>query len=351
MTLASYITTFMSSRTSPAATATTSSTTTTTTAAAITASTVTTTIRESTLDDSVSGSDLVRHQETQQNEKLIQESSMEMVVDENSPSVSHQGSGAEGSSNSNRGAKASNTDVNLEHFRVVLGNTAPVGTVVSEDTLNNLVNICHAIVQQSSEAAALKALSSGRSLTTSKGPRAKATPRKTTNVIKGSNAKGELRGTRTPLKIQKPATKGTGRGKAVVATSSKAKAKAHQTSSSTRNTRSAGSAEVQKPVKAEGKGRASAKKTAQAADEAEEAIEDEEMVDESDELEDEDEEMVEEYEVQSILGHRVMPGEDIKFKIWWKGYPRNQSTWEDDSALDGCQDLLKEYVEKHNLKL
>jgi hypothetical protein len=136
---------------------------------------------------------------------------------------------------------------------------------------------------------------------------------------------------------------------AVVATSSKAKA--HQTPSSTRSTRSAGSTEVQKPVKAEGKGRASAK-TAQAADEADEAIEDEEMVDElEDELEDEDEEMVEEYEVQSILGHRALPGEDIKFKIWWKGYPRNQSTWEDESALDGCQDLLKEYVEKHNLKL
>ncbi|KAF9163826.1 hypothetical protein BGX21_002781 [Mortierella sp. AD011] len=58
----------------------------------------------------------------------------------------------------------------------------------------------------------------------------------------------------------------------------------------------------------------------------------------------------EEYEVESIISHRIRDG-NLQFRIKWKGFPINKSTWEERSALDGCQELLKEYLKKENLSL
>ncbi|KAF9996632.1 hypothetical protein BGZ80_007201 [Entomortierella chlamydospora] len=63
-----------------------------------------------------------------------------------------------------------------------------------------------------------------------------------------------------------------------------------------------------------------------------------------------EEEEDEEYEVESIISHRIRDG-NLQFRIKWKGFPINKSTWEEKSALDGCQELLKEYLKKENLSL
>ncbi|KAF9359393.1 hypothetical protein BGX26_012401 [Mortierella sp. AD094] len=58
----------------------------------------------------------------------------------------------------------------------------------------------------------------------------------------------------------------------------------------------------------------------------------------------------EEYEVESILSHRTRDGK-TQFRIKWKGFPIHKSTWEEKSALDGCQELLKDYLKKEKLSL
>ena len=48
------------------------------------------------------------------------------------------------------------------------------------------------------------------------------------------------------------------------------------------------------------------------------------------------------YEVEAIVGRKRMK-DGYKYLIHWKGFPSSEDTWEPESALNNCQDLIKEY--------
>ncbi|KAF9989589.1 Chromobox protein 1 [Mortierella antarctica] len=58
-----------------------------------------------------------------------------------------------------------------------------------------------------------------------------------------------------------------------------------------------------------------------------------------------------EYEVESILTHRLARNGGLLFHIKWKGYPESEATWEERNDLMHCQELLKEYAKKHRLAI
>ncbi|KAF9967088.1 hypothetical protein BGZ70_000185 [Mortierella alpina] len=58
-----------------------------------------------------------------------------------------------------------------------------------------------------------------------------------------------------------------------------------------------------------------------------------------------------EYEVESILTHKLARNGALLFSIKWKGYPETEATWEEKSDLMHCQELLKEYAKKHRLAI
>ncbi|CAO3572135.1 unnamed protein product [Mortierella alpina] len=58
-----------------------------------------------------------------------------------------------------------------------------------------------------------------------------------------------------------------------------------------------------------------------------------------------------EYEVESILTHKLARNGALLFSIKWKGYPETEATWGEKSDLMHCQELLKEYAKKHRLAI
>jgi hypothetical protein len=57
----------------------------------------------------------------------------------------------------------------------------------------------------------------------------------------------------------------------------------------------------------------------------------------------------ERFEVEAILSRRVIPDRkaaknNIQYLIKWKGYPDSANTWEPEENLDGCQALLREFL-------
>ena len=57
----------------------------------------------------------------------------------------------------------------------------------------------------------------------------------------------------------------------------------------------------------------------------------------------------EEYEVEKILAHKLIRRK-MHFLIQWLGYDSNKdSTWETIDKLSNCQDILREYCQKHDL--
>ncbi|KAG0207704.1 hypothetical protein BGX28_001100 [Mortierella sp. GBA30] len=56
-----------------------------------------------------------------------------------------------------------------------------------------------------------------------------------------------------------------------------------------------------------------------------------------------------EFEVESILSHKIGRNGGLLFQIKWKGYPETESTWEGKDALEHCQDILKDYGKRHRL--
>ena len=55
----------------------------------------------------------------------------------------------------------------------------------------------------------------------------------------------------------------------------------------------------------------------------------------------------EDYEVEKITGHRKQDGEYV-FKVRWKGYDKDQDTWEPQSNLDNCQQAIDDYWARRN---
>ncbi|PWN88618.1 hypothetical protein FA10DRAFT_303559 [Acaromyces ingoldii] len=72
---------------------------------------------------------------------------------------------------------------------------------------------------------------------------------------------------------------------------------------------------------------------------------DEEQIEEDEEQEDDDEDEDEVYEMESILKHKIT-NDGFFFKIKWKGYPDEESTWEPEANILGAQ-MLREYWKKH----
>ncbi|KAI1317262.1 hypothetical protein EDD11_008749 [Mortierella claussenii] len=55
--------------------------------------------------------------------------------------------------------------------------------------------------------------------------------------------------------------------------------------------------------------------------------------------------LLEEYEVEAILGIRDLKAvHGPRFKVKWRGYDDSQNTWEPLENLDNCQDLVKEFL-------
>ena len=53
-----------------------------------------------------------------------------------------------------------------------------------------------------------------------------------------------------------------------------------------------------------------------------------------------------EYIVESVLSHRIKKGK-FEYLLKWKGYSSDENTWESD--VSGCQNLVKSYLELHNV--
>ena len=50
------------------------------------------------------------------------------------------------------------------------------------------------------------------------------------------------------------------------------------------------------------------------------------------------------FEIKRIIGIRFIDDQNsIEFKLEWKGYPIEDATWEPESHLFGCDDLIKEF--------
>ncbi|KAF9560944.1 hypothetical protein EC968_005949 [Mortierella alpina] len=64
-----------------------------------------------------------------------------------------------------------------------------------------------------------------------------------------------------------------------------------------------------------------------------------------------EEEEQDEFEVESILTHKLARNGGLTFHIKWRGYPATVATWEDKGALVHCQEILKEYAKEHRLAL
>lgn len=52
-----------------------------------------------------------------------------------------------------------------------------------------------------------------------------------------------------------------------------------------------------------------------------------------------------EYEVEAIIRHKVT-GARKHYLVAWKGYPLHEATWEPESNLTHCSDLLSEYLQR-----
>jgi hypothetical protein len=48
------------------------------------------------------------------------------------------------------------------------------------------------------------------------------------------------------------------------------------------------------------------------------------------------------YEVEAILAHKLIRSK-LHFHVKWLGWPPEESTWEPESSLDDCQEILQEY--------
>ena len=56
------------------------------------------------------------------------------------------------------------------------------------------------------------------------------------------------------------------------------------------------------------------------------------------------------FDVKQILGHDVNVGR-FQFKIWWKGFPKAESTWENyEDLIESIPELIAKYLNKAKLK-
>lgn len=58
--------------------------------------------------------------------------------------------------------------------------------------------------------------------------------------------------------------------------------------------------------------------------------------------------MSDEYEIESILKHKMVAN-TIYYMVKWKGYELSDATWEPESHLETCEDLLRKYKKNNGL--
>jgi hypothetical protein len=51
------------------------------------------------------------------------------------------------------------------------------------------------------------------------------------------------------------------------------------------------------------------------------------------------------YEVEDIVDHKMV-GNTLYFYVKWLGYPYSDCTWEEESNLDNCEEILHKYRER-----
>ena len=49
------------------------------------------------------------------------------------------------------------------------------------------------------------------------------------------------------------------------------------------------------------------------------------------------------YEVEKVLGQRVLHDGTVEYNLLWKGYGRDEATWEPESNCESCKDLIEAY--------
>ena len=56
----------------------------------------------------------------------------------------------------------------------------------------------------------------------------------------------------------------------------------------------------------------------------------------------------ENYEVEKIVKKRVKNGK-VEYKVRWKGYSKDDDTWEPIEHLEGCMEKLHEFLDKEEI--
>ena len=55
------------------------------------------------------------------------------------------------------------------------------------------------------------------------------------------------------------------------------------------------------------------------------------------------------YEVETILDHRLTSDLQFEFLLKWKNYPNSENSWENETALEGCKELIEEYKKEKRI--
>ncbi|CAA2991133.1 Hypothetical predicted protein, partial [Olea europaea subsp. europaea] len=51
----------------------------------------------------------------------------------------------------------------------------------------------------------------------------------------------------------------------------------------------------------------------------------------------------EEFEVEKVITHRRLANGTVEYKVRWKGYTKDDDTWENEDNLSASADLIADY--------
>ena len=57
-----------------------------------------------------------------------------------------------------------------------------------------------------------------------------------------------------------------------------------------------------------------------------------------------------EYQVESIKAKRVSNKGNVQYLVKWKNFPESQNTWEPESNLKTCKDMIREFHQRKPAK-
>ncbi|KAF9902164.1 hypothetical protein BX616_002020 [Lobosporangium transversale] len=256
-----------------------------------------------------------------------------------------------------------------DHIRTIIGAILPEGTVATEEALDRLSLAFNALVKETSDASASKVATSVKAAVTTVASKAAAAaaaavtpastsvPKSTVPHSPPSSPSTSSSNTRSKSKRTSPLspipvdhserifTHALPRRSSTTIISRKPHAVdvAVKTGSKRHSETDNKLTKRQKSTKREGEDEENKEKTSKKDKEYEENNNDEE--------EEEEEEEESEYEVEAILDYKALRGKKHKFLIKWVGYPENESTWESQDALTGCDEMLHAFAVKKGITL